>query len=390
MNLLVYLEERYVKTSGGIYASTLGVGVDFWVRYLVAFSNVYIVARVQVVDEIPVGAVVISHPNIKFVDIPSFQGAYQFVGTLFSVVLSIFKATGREGQSLLRLPGLNGTLAYFFLRFRRKSFAVELVGDPYDVFGNGGVGGRFSFIFRVFFTFITRLACKEALGVAYVTKSAMQLRYPVGNKGVEFYYSSIQLPGDLIVEQPRQTLGRGGSFSIVMIGSMEQMYKGFDVMIDALQALSDLNIRVFIAGDGRYRETLVQRAIKMNVYDKISFLGKISRADVINALDGADLFVMPSRTEGLPRALIEAMARGVPAIGAAVGGIPELLKSEYLFRSEDSSGLAQLVRRLINSPDELERMAFENIIVAKEYRLDVLQVRQSKFYSFLAQESSRL
>ncbi|GAB3976194.1 glycosyltransferase family 4 protein [Plantactinospora veratri] len=79
-------------------------------------------------------------------------------------------------------------------------------------------------------------------------------------------------------------------------------------------------------GDGRYRPRLERLATDLGVRRQVHFTGTISAAtEVRRQLDAADLFVMPSRTEGLPKALIEAMARGLPAVATSVGGIPELL-----------------------------------------------------------------
>lgn len=65
---------------------------------------------------------------------------------------------------------------------------------------------------------------------------------------------------------------------------------------------------------------------RLGVADRVTFVGTVPAGAAVRAhLDAADLVVVPSRTEGLPRALIEAMARGLPAVGTTVGGIPELL-----------------------------------------------------------------
>ena len=94
-------------------------------------------------------------------------------------------------------------------------------------------------------------------------------------------------------------------------------------------------------GEGRYRGELQQLATGLGV--DTHFTSQLKRAEVMTQLDRADLFVLASRTEGLPRALLEAMARGLPCVATRVGGIPELLDDDVLC---DGGSVAQLVDRI--------------------------------------------
>ena len=72
---------------------------------------------------------------------------------------------------------------------------------------------------------------------------------------------------------------------------------------------------------------------ELNLTAHVRFHGHIAgRENIERILDGADLFVMTSASEGMPRAMIEAMSRGLPAIGSAVGGITEILKAAAVSR----------------------------------------------------------
>jgi glycosyltransferase involved in cell wall biosynthesis len=106
-------------------------------------------------------------------------------------------------------------------------------------------------------------------------------------------------------------------------------------------------------------------------------------------LDTADLFVHPSRTEGLPRALIEAMARGLPCIGSNVGGIPELLSPAEQVPAGDANALEAKLCEVLGDPQRLVRLSRENLAKAREYHADALRPRRQAFYRAVLEATSR-
>jgi len=89
---------------------------------------------------------------------------------------------------------------------------------------------------------------------------------------------------------------------------------------------------------------------------------------------------LPSFSEGLPRALLEAMACGLPCIGTRVGGIPEVLPQEVLVSPGDVKGLANKINEVLNNPLWMVEMAKRNYEVARGYRSDILQNIRKEFY----------
>ena len=119
----------------------------------------------------------------------------------------------------------------------------------------------------------------------------------------------------------------------------------------------------------------------LGVATRVQFPGHVASGDAVRAeLDRADLFVLPSRQEGLPRAMIEAMARGLPCIGSTVGGIPELLATEDMVPPNDASAVARKIREVVGDPPRMVRMSARNLAKAREYSLDVLTHRRERFY----------
>ncbi|MEZ5391519.1 MAG: glycosyltransferase [Bryobacterales bacterium] len=159
---------------------------------------------------------------------------------------------------------------------------------------------------------------------------------------------------------------------LITVGSMEHLYKGPDVLLEALAGLPEE--RLALVGDGRCRASLEALAAKLGLANRVEFLGPLpAGAAVRQALDRADLFVLPSRQEGLPRAMIEAMARGLPCIGSNVGGIGELIPADCLAPAGDAQALRAKIRALANDPSRLAREAAANLACARDYHEDVLR-----------------
>jgi glycosyltransferase involved in cell wall biosynthesis len=170
---------------------------------------------------------------------------------------------------------------------------------------------------------------------------------------------------------------------------MAQMYKGPDLLIKAVKhLLPAINPTVIMIGDGKHRPELEELVRELGVSDYVQFLGELpSGKPIRDQLDEATVFVMPSRTEGLPRAMIEALTRALPCIGTRVGGIPELLAEEDLVEPEDVQGLANKIKEVVANPTRLSEMSNRNLKRAQDYRPEILDNRRTEFYHFLQQST---
>jgi glycosyltransferase involved in cell wall biosynthesis len=115
--------------------------------------------------------------------------------------------------------------------------------------------------------------------------------------------------------------GCTNSFRLLSLGRLDDN-KDVATLLDAVVLLSDIDITVTIAGDGPKRDALVERAETMGIMDRVKFVGHVE--DVGGLYQEADCFVMPSRSEACPLALMEAMAAGLPSVTSDGGSLPYL------------------------------------------------------------------
>ena len=166
--------------------------------------------------------------------------------------------------------------------------------------------------------------------------------------------------GDRDSHVDRKSLGLGEEDLVVITVASLTPHKGHHVLIDAAKAVSKRheNLRLLIVGDGPLRNNLRAYADELQLSSKIVFAGQ--RKDVNSLLKLANIFVLPSKErEGLPIALIETMAVGLPVIGTQLGGIPEVIEENVnglLFAPGNSEELAAAIEKLIGDKTIREKM----------------------------------
>lgn len=384
MNLVVVLEHRFLRTPDGRVWTLTTFAHHFWQRYLEVFDSVRVVARVRDVPEVPDGYRRADGEKVEFAPVPYYLGPWELTVHLRKVVRAVQESVTPQDAVILRVPSTLANLMMPVLRKRGQPFALEVVGDPWDVFSPGAA--RYPWpvrtLARYWFTWALKKQCREASAVAYVTQFALQRRYPPQKASFTTYFSSVSLSGSAFAPSPKIPINRT-SFTLITVGTLDQLYKGVDVLIDAVALClkRGLNLRLVVVGDGRHRRDLEVRCRKRGIEDRVSFIGQLPAGEPVRAqLDQADLFVLASRQEGLPRAMIEAMARGLPCIGTTVGGIPELLPPEDMVPPNDAGALAAKIEEVLANPERMAQMALRNWEKAKEYREEVLRERRLAFY----------
>lgn len=376
----VILEERFRRLPNGRLFSPGGYGNDIWARYVKSFGQVIVVARVEDAKASEPAWTEITLEGVEIAPITPFLGFAGFFRNLPWVVRDFWQVCRSLEGMIVRAPGTLAILAASVLWRRKSPFAIELVGDPLDVFSSG-IGGRLEPILRTVFVRNVRWLCAHANAVSYVTREALQQRYPVQPGTFTISASSVQLPRDVFASKPRVGL-IGDDPQVFCAASLEVPYKGVDVLLDAL-ATMPAPPRLRLAGDGRLRPELEARAERAGLSKHVTFLGRLTKDEVLNEMRQCDLYVQPSLTEGLPRAVIEAMATAAPVVSTSVGGLPELVRAEDMVPPGDVPALSALLEKVLMDPARLRAMSSHSLDVAGDYEASILDDRRTRFYTHL-------
>jgi glycosyltransferase involved in cell wall biosynthesis len=135
--------------------------------------------------------------------------------------------------------------------------------------------------------------------------------------------------------------------------------KGLDLGLRALSQLKDLEWTWFITGDGPQLDNLKSLANELGIVDRVAFLGWQSREELTKQYHQANIFLFPSRHEGMPNAVLEAMSTGLPVVATRIAGSEELViegETGLLVQTENVDELRESLRRILVDPGQRKKM----------------------------------
>ena len=382
MRVTVTLEHRFLATPDGRLWTQAMFPYAFWQRYMTVFDQVNIVARVLKVPSVPEDWIRADGDGVIYTAVPYYVGPLQYLRHVRSVGCVVRNSVGDGDAVIMRVGSRLAVCLETRLRSESRPYGVEVLGDPYEVYAPGAVRHPLRPFFRWWSPRQLRRQCAHACSAAYVTESSLQRRYPPPQNAYSTHYSSVELP-EKALSQKERIFNKHTVATLINVGTMTQMYKAQDVLIEALALCvkDGMHLQLLLVGDGKHRAELEALACANGMNKQIHFLGQLTAGEAVREqLDRADLFILPSRTEGLPRVMIEAMARGLPCIGSNVGGIPELLPLEDMVPPGDAKALAAKIREVSGDPQRMNRMSARNLAKAGEFRDHVLAERRYGFY----------
>ncbi len=364
---------------GNYYGNELGS--DLVNRYKYLGSSVTFMVRVKrISDEETLKMTKIDVPGFSVVEIPEFNSIKDLIFNRKRILQIIDGAIQNHNLLIARLPSFVGRQAIDVANKYSKAVLVEAVGCPWDALSHHSISGK---LLAPWAYFQMRRYIAKAPFVIYVTQKFLQHRYPnnqrnLGISDVIIRQSDDDVPG-LRYRRIMKRVESGELLKLATIAGLDASFKGQDIVIKALAGLKKdgFSAKYYLVGRGN-GFTLKRLAKVYNIENDVVFMGELPHHTVFSFLDDIDVYIQPSKQEGLPRALVEAMSRGCTCLGTRAGGIPELLDDDMLFDPDTISDLQQKlkgmnVKTLI---DEAQR----NISFAQSFHPDVLNKRRNEFY----------
>lgn len=391
-NIAVVADGHYYRTDDGKVYSRGVYGYGFFARYLASFDQVFAFVRIQNVQQLPPKVKLVSGDRVDFIEIPSFRGPVQYAKNYVKVLKAVKEGLKQCDCVMLRAPSATSQIVYKVLKKTNIPWAMEVVVDPWEYFAPHTVESRLRPIFRITWTYSLKKMCRECKAVSYVTGQYLQEHYPCRfllthePDTCTESYSSVDI-ADGSIAKARCYIKRNGTFHVVHVAAnVEGEGKGHLVLLNVIKQVISrgYDVDVTFIGEGSMLERFRQISRELGIAQRAHFLGRLPGVEAVRAeLKKADLFVFPTRAEGLPRVLIEAMAEGLPCISTPVCGIPEILDPGWMFQFDDVDGFADKIISCMEDPAILTRQSEKNIEKAYAFEHHCLMEKRKRFYDHL-------
>lgn len=391
MDMVFVYEDKIAQDAEGNYYTGSAFSQEVFDRYLKHFDHITLLMRKADID--PNDTESLSKMNriccdrINVVILPNPSSSIRSYldirihAKFKQIVLNELK---RNRAVIIRAPSSSGTIAADYCHAHMIPYLAEAVGCPWDSLWNHSLRGKVLApgVWKGF-----RRTMRNADYTVYVTTEFLQRRYPTNGRSVAI--SDVELPpiNDAVLRSRLKKIrNHSGKIKIGTAGALHVAYKGQRYMIEALAKLKEqgrTNYEYHLAGGGD-SSSLKILAERLGVINQVVFDGTLRHDQMFDWFDALDVYIQPSIVEAMPRALIEAMSRGLPALGSIVGGIPELLGEESVFRRRDVNAMAIKIGKL--SKKQMLSMAERNFTYAKRFQKELLEKKRIEIYSAFANE----
>lgn len=391
MKLLYICTYRFCIKGDTAY-TIAAYGNDFWNQYSDVFDEIDVVGEAfkDGVDETQLQPITRKDVHVRIV--PAMQRPVEFFNN--SKVKKELEPIIRDSDCILiKAICRKANLAIKLAKKYNKPYMIGITGDLYRTLHTSK-----SLLRRMYAPIIYRQslnAMKDCKYGTYVTQEYLQSVYPISGKMCGFTDTIIPYIDEEVLKKrisKIRNLSNKSEILLGVIGAYHTNNKGHDTIIKVMEKLNDPRISLHILGAGveEDRERWFEYGRMHNVTN-IVFDKPVSGVEnVFKWIDEIDICLLPSRSEGLPRSIIEAISRACPCIASNVCGIPELLNSQWLHNPEDADRLACQIKRMIENPSIMEEAARENFEHSKSYSLEYITKKRNAFFTEFKEYAQQL
>lgn len=395
-----------VTTNGHVYRNNkhyytpIVYNYVFFQRYLSIFEEVRLVAHVSDIDEeIAKTMQRVDGPNLELFEIVEPRGKWEYIKKYLKIKRQLKQCYEGCDAAVLRVPDQLAFQVFDAIKGKIPC-GVEVTSNSWEFFAPGGYKGFMRPFLRRLWDYKQKQVCRLADATSYVTKWAIQKRYPpkpsaIQNEGLKqlesftTHYSDVDVDSYLTSCTPRIYTPKQIWRIIHVSGSIGGRAKGHKELIESLVYLKErgYDVECVLVGAGQL-DSDIQHLVDTS-HLKVHFAGRQNAQGIQTLFLSSDLFVFPSYREGLPRVVVEAMASGIMCICTELDGIKELLPQEVLVPVQDSLALGRKIEYYLMNTELMTEQSRKNFDEAQNYSQAVLIERRNSFYQFIKNKANK-
>lgn len=368
MKAAFFHDSIFIKKNDEYYTSGT-LNEDLFKFYLKYFESVEIVTRYKSYkNEKLLVSNLVKVKNINFNCALSYKESIKKVKNTIK----------RCDIAIIRCHSFIGTIAAYYAKKYHKKYIVESVSCAFDCLWYHSLKGK---LLAPIMYILTKKVVKKAYAVSYVSEAFLQNRYP--NNNICLSCSDVVIHNEKNILENRLKLYSNINTRKIIFGNISNIdmkYKGQKYLLLAARELikEGYNIEVDFVGNGKGNK-LKHLVKKHKMDDYIRFLGPMPHDKIFEFLKKIDVYVQPSIAESHGRVIVEAMSVGCPVIGSNVGGIPELVNHQYVFKKKNYKDLYRKMKNLLVNKNIYESTKY-SIQKSSEFNQTILLNKRDKYY----------
>ena len=372
----LFIHDHKFPRKNDKYYNSYGFDEEFFNRYLSIFNSLSVIGRNVELNSSPKdykGEEV--DPKINFFTVSHLKELNNK-----ETRIAIRKKIIEADYLVIRLPSILGLFASYEAKKNNKPYIIEVVGCAWDAIANKGV---LNIVPATIITQLMKRAVRSAPYVVYVTEDFLEKRYPTTGKHIACSNVTLNAVREEDLQKRLERIESTNLDKKIVIGTcatIDVIYKGQQDVIEAISLLRnkgyDIEYQLVGGGNPAYLNSIAK---KYNVENNVKIVGSLKHEDVFKWLEQIDMYVHPSKQEGLSRAIIEAMSKGCPTFGANAGGISELIDSEYIFAKGNVQQICKIFEKF--NKDSMKEQAKKNHRNSKKYLKSILYNRRKIFFN---------